>query len=86
MAEKRIVSNMTNVEKKAVIYCRVSSTAQTTRGDGLGSQKTRCMEFARARGYTVVETFSDDMTGKLIDRPGMKAMLSYMTSPVWRAG
>ena len=64
--------------KKAVIYCRVSSTAQTKRGDGLGSQETRCREFARTRGYTVVETFSDDMTGKLIDRPGMKAMLAYL--------
>ena len=27
---------------KAVIYCRVSSTKQTVRGDGLGSQETRC--------------------------------------------
>jgi len=39
---------------KAVIYCRVSSKAQTKRGDGLKSQETRCREFARYRGYDVV--------------------------------
>ncbi len=64
--------------KKAVIYCRVSTSAQTKRGDGLGSQKTRCLEYARAKGYRVVETFLDDASGGLIDRPGMKAMLSFM--------
>jgi DNA invertase Pin-like site-specific DNA recombinase len=36
------------------------------------------MEFARARGYTVVETFTDDVTGKLFNRPGMKARLAYL--------
>jgi len=29
---------------KAVIYCRVSSKAQVRRGDGLGSQETRCRQ------------------------------------------
>ncbi len=65
-------------QKCAVIYCRVSSINQTKRGDGLGSQKTRCMEFAHARGYKVLETFSDDASGSLIDRPGMKAMLAFL--------
>ena len=42
---------MTNdVIRKAVIYCRVSSVAQTKRGDGLGSQETRCNEYARMKG------------------------------------
>lgn len=62
----------------AVIYCRVSSTAQTKRGDGLGSQKARCTEYANARGYTVVETFMDDITGKAVERRGMKAMLAFL--------
>lgn len=62
----------------AVIYCRVSSTKQVTRGDGLGSQETRCREYAKYKGYEVVEVFKDDMSGSLIDRPGMKAMLSFL--------
>ena len=65
-------------EQKAVIYCRVSSTAQTKRGDGLASQETRCREYARSRGYSVVETFRDDQSGGIVDRPGMKAMLAFL--------
>jgi len=63
---------------KAVIYCRVSSAKQTTRGDGLGSQETRCREYARYKGLEVVTIFQDDMTGSLATRPGMQAMLAYL--------
>jgi site-specific DNA recombinase len=62
----------------AVIYCRVSSTKQTTRGDGQGSQETRCREYARYKGYAVDTVFKDDMTGSVINRPGMQAMLAYL--------
>ena len=65
-------------DQKALIYCRVSDVKQTTRGDGLASQETRCREFARARGYSVINTYKDDKSGNLIDRPGMKAMLAYL--------
>jgi DNA invertase Pin-like site-specific DNA recombinase len=64
--------------KKAIIYCRVSSVAQTKRGDGLGSQETRCREYARMRGYDVVARFDDDLTGKIANRPGVKAMLAFL--------
>jgi DNA invertase Pin-like site-specific DNA recombinase len=65
-------------QTKAVIYCRVSSAKQTTRGDGLGSQETRCREYARYKGLDVVQIFHDDMTGSLTTRPGMQAMLAYL--------
>ncbi|WP_429646588.1 recombinase family protein [Skermanella aerolata] len=65
-------------QKQAVIYCRVSSIKQTTAGDGLKSQETRCREFARLKNYNVVEVFRDDVSGSLIDRPGMKAMLAFL--------
>lgn len=64
----------------ALIYCRVSSKAQTKRGDGLGSQETRCREFARYKGYDVVQVFTDDLTGQSANRPGFTAMLSYLKS------
>lgn len=67
-----------NTIRKAVIYCRVSSVAQTKRGDGLGSQETRCHEYARMKGYTIVEKYTDDLTGSVVDRPGMKTMLNYL--------
>jgi site-specific DNA recombinase len=64
---------------RAVIYARVSSTAQVTRGHGLGSQETRCRDYARHKHYEIAEVFRDEgVSGGLIDRPGMQAMLSYL--------
>lgn len=68
-----------NTTPKAVIYCRVSSTAQVTKGDGLGSQETRCREYAKHKQYKIVEVFKDEgVSGSLIDRPGMQAMLKFL--------
>lgn len=63
---------------KAIIYCRVSDTKQTTRGDGLNSQETRCREFAKYKGYEVVSVFKDDMSGRFHARPGMQAALAFL--------
>lgn len=70
---------MTNKSIKAVIYCRVSNKTQTTRGDGLGSQETRCREYAKYKGYEVEAVFTDDVSGSLIKRPGMQAMLKHLS-------
>ena len=70
----------------AVIYCRVSSVAQLKKGHGLNSQETRCREFARLKGYEVERVFSDEaVSGGLIDRPGMKAMLKFVSANRKRA-
>ena len=63
---------------QAVIYCRVSSSKQTKVGDGLKSQETRCRDFARMKGYEVLEVFSDDISGSKEQRPGMMRMLSFV--------
>lgn len=63
---------------EAIIYCRVSSKAQTKRGDGLNSQQTRCREYARYKGYNVNEVFTDDLTGRSLDRPGLTSLLGYL--------
>lgn len=63
---------------KAVTYCRVSGSKQIKEGDGLASQETRCREYARHKGYEVVEVFRDDFTGGSAKRPGMTAMLAYL--------
>lgn len=46
----------------AVIYCRVSGKKQVKRGDGLGSQESRCREHARYKGFEVKGVYTDDMT------------------------
>ena len=67
------------LEPIAVTYGRISSTAQKLKGHGLASQETRCREFARMKGYLVERSFQDEaVSGGLIDRPGMKAMLAYL--------
>lgn len=65
---------------QAVSYRRVSSKAQVARGDGLTSQDTRCKEYARYKGYTIVETFTDDISGKHAARSGMDEMLAFLRS------
>ena len=64
--------------KPAVIYARVSSKKQVREGSGLDSQDSRCRLYAKANGYSVVATFTDDMTGSKVRRPGMDAMLNYL--------
>ena len=64
----------------AVIYARVSSAKQVSEGSGLDSQATRCRDFAERKGYSVVHVFTDDITGKLSERPGMEAMLAFLRS------
>jgi site-specific DNA recombinase len=65
---------------KAVAYCRVSSQKQVSEGNGLESQRARIEEYAKFRGYQIIEVFKDDMTGSVAGRPGMKAMLAYLAS------
>lgn len=69
----------TTLIPQAVIYARVSSVRQLKEGDGLGSQETRCREYARHKGYGVVQVFRDEgVSGGMIDRPGMQAMLAFL--------
>ena len=64
---------------KAVIYCRVSSPKQVKEGHGLQSQETRCREYAKHKGYEVIEVFKDEgITGKLLDRPNIQNMLTFL--------
>lgn len=64
--------------RKAVIYCRVSSIAQTKRGDGLASQETRCRDYARYNNLEVVGAYHDDKSGALMDRPAIRALIEFL--------
>lgn len=61
----------------ALIYCRVSSLKQMREGHGLSSQETRCREYAALKGYEVFDVYQDEgVSGSLINRPGMHALLA----------
>lgn len=66
------------VPKKAVIYCRVSSTHQVKRGDGLTSQESRNREYCKHIGHEVVKVFKEDFTGQFASRPIMDEMMKYL--------
>ncbi len=66
---------------QAVIYCRVSTEQQAKEGDGVRSQEQRCRSYAQMMGYETVQVFTDDgVSGALIDRPGMGALLKFLRS------
>jgi site-specific DNA recombinase len=57
---------------RAVVYSRVSTDAQERDGTSLDTQERACQEFARARGWRVVEAIRDTASGYTLDRPGME--------------
>ncbi len=63
---------------KCVIYRRVSSSKQASNDSGLDSQERTCRDFARSKGYEVIKVFSDVISGKFADRPGMNELLSFL--------
>lgn len=68
------------IEQPAVIYCRVSSKKQVTEGHGLESQETRCREYAKHKGYDIIQVFHDEgISGSLINRPGMHELLAFLS-------
>jgi len=71
--------NAQSKQRKAVIYCRVLSAQQVTKGDGLNSQETRCREYAGFKGYQVIDVFRDEgVSGSLVTRPAMQTMLGFL--------
>ncbi len=68
------------MRQKVVIYARVSSRGQETTGHGLSSQEARCREYAASKGWDVVASFPDTISGGVdfMKRPGMVALLSFL--------
>ncbi|MEL6312326.1 MAG: recombinase family protein, partial [Pseudomonadota bacterium] len=67
------------IQQTAVVYARVSSDRQIREGHGPDSQESRCREYAAIKGYAIENVFRDEaVSGGMIDRPGMKAMLDWL--------
>lgn len=68
------------IDKKAIIYARVSSDRQRLEGHGLDSQEHRCREYANQAKYEVVKVFRDSFSGggDFRLRPALAEMLEYI--------
>ncbi len=66
--------------REAVIYVRISSSKQKTKGDGLRSQTSACRDYARYKNLEVIKVFSDVMSGKHASRPGMDEMIAFLNA------
>lgn len=65
--------------KIALFYSRTSSERQRREGNGSESQKTRCEQYAKSRGYLIGKYFKDEaVSGAKSDRPGFNELLSYI--------
>ena len=59
--------------KQAAIYTRVSTDEQA-KGYSLQTQLEACQNYAKEHGYIVTETFADDYTGAVMDRPALNKL------------
>jgi len=67
------------MNKKALIYCRVSSQQQVLNGNGVDSQEKLCRDYCRSKGYEVVNVFKEKgVSGGIFDRPAMQELLEYL--------
>ncbi len=65
-------------DSRAVIYVRVSTTAQADEGNSLASQERICREFAERKGYKVVQVFVDaGESAKTANRTEFQNMLKF---------
>ena len=68
------------VIKRAVIYCRVSTSEQADRGYSLREQEERLRRYCQIQGYEVVAHFQDDASAKSFDRPKFQQFLREVGS------
>ena len=64
----------------AVTYCRVSSDEQEREGSSLETQAKRCADYARDKGYAVIERLSDTASGFTLERKGIARLRELVTA------
>lgn len=57
--------------KRAVLYLRVSTADQN-----LGTQRLDLEQLAQQRGLSIIATYSDQISGAKVKRPGLEALLA----------
>lgn len=69
------------MQKKCIIYCRVSSPQQAQEGESLDEQEKICRRIAQDRGYKIVpnnKVFREPYSGRKNFRPVLDEVLAYI--------
>jgi site-specific DNA recombinase len=56
---------------RALVYCRVSTDAQERDGTSLVTQERACTEYAKSKGWLVIDAVCETASGYSLDRPGI---------------
>jgi len=68
-----------NQNKKAIIYCRVSTEDQAKEGLSVESQEVSCRRVAEEEGYSIIEVIKDEgKSGKDLKREGIKKVIGFV--------
>lgn len=69
------------VQMKAVVYARMACADEDAEV-WLNKQVGRCQEYAEAKGYVVVQVYTDlGHSGATADRPGLRQMMAELAQP-----
>jgi site-specific DNA recombinase len=72
---------MDSGQRKAVIYCRVSTKEQVEEGNSLATQERLCREYADKFGYKIAATFIEmGESAKTADRTELKKMFAFCST------
>lgn len=72
---------MQTQQKKAVIYCRVSTKEQVEEGNSLVTQEKNCREYAAKNGYEILSVFIEQgESAKTADRTELKKLMAFCTA------
>ena len=69
----------TSIQKKSILYARVSTDEQAEKGHSIPHQLEECRRYANRLGFQVVKEIVDNKSGASLDRPGF-ALLESMLS------
>lgn len=69
------------LNKRAVIYCRVSTKEQVDEGNSLVTQERHCKEYAFKEGYEIAHVFIEQgESAKTTDRPQLQRLLDFCSN------
>ncbi len=68
------------MNKRAVIYARVSTDEQAEKGHSLSFQVEECRRYADRMGFQVIKEITDNVSGASLNRPGFTLLEMMLTN------